>query len=193
MGPFCNSCSDPRQTAKPGCKEMGLTRRSFARTLLCAAAIGMPRISRADGLAAPTEKIILTISGKIGAVNKDGTAQFDRPMLEAIGWSSFETSTPWFSGISKFEGVLMEKLMDTVKASGQTIIATALNDYATELPRSDFSQFGVLLALKRDGEYMRVKNKGPIFIVYPYDRYPELKHQKFYGRSAWQVSRLVVT
>jgi hypothetical protein len=172
---------------------MRLTRRSFGRTLFCTAALGAVRRSWAGGLPSPTEKTILTVSGKIGVANKDGAAQFDRPMLEAIGWSSFDTTTPWFSGVSKFEGILMDKLMDTVQASGATIIATALNDYATELPRSDFSQYGVLLALKRDGEYMPVKNKGPIFIVYPYDRYPELKHQKFYGRSAWQVSRLLVT
>jgi len=172
---------------------MGLTRRSFAGALFCTAALGAARKSSANALNAPAGKPILTVSGKIGAANKDGTAQFDRPMLEAIGLSSFETSTPWFSGTSKFEGILMTRLMDTVQSSGTTVIATALNDYATELPISDFAQYGVLLALKRDGEYMPVKNKGPIFIVYPYDQYPELKHQKFYGRSAWQVSRLLVS
>ena len=172
---------------------MGLTRRSFAGTLLCGAALGTSCKSLAGVLAAPTQKVILTVSGRISTENNDGAAQFDRPMLEALGWSSFETTTPWFSGVTKFEGVPMDRLMDTVQASGTAVIATALNDYATELPKSDFSRYGVLLALKRDGEYMPVRDKGPIFIVYPYDRYPELKHQKFYGRSAWQVNRLLVT
>jgi hypothetical protein len=35
-----------------------------------------------------------------------------------------------------------------------------LNDYATEIPMSDFDRFGVLLALKRDGAYMPVRDKG---------------------------------
>jgi hypothetical protein len=50
----------------------------------------------------------------------------------------------------------------------------------------------VLLALKRNGEYMPVRDKGPLFIVYPFDSRPELKHQRFYSRSAWQLARLDV-
>jgi hypothetical protein len=71
-------------------------------------------------------------------------------------------------------------------------LATALNDFSTEIPVSDFSRYGVLLALKRDGNYMPVRDKGPLFIVYPYDSSPELKAQKFYSRSAWQVAKLLV-
>jgi hypothetical protein len=71
--------------------------------------------------------------------------------------------------------------------------ALALNDYVTQIPMEDFAKFGVILALKRDGEYMPVRDKGPLFIVYPYDSRPELKSQTYYGRSAWQLKRLEVT
>ena len=67
-----------------------------------------------------------------------------------------------------------------------------MNDYETRIPMSDFNQFNVLLALKRNGEYMPVREKGPLFIVYPYDSSPELKSQKYYGRSAWQLARMIV-
>jgi hypothetical protein len=82
--------------------------------------------------------------------------------------------------------------MQTVGASGETVVAAALNDYETKIPMSDFAQFGVLLALKRNGEYMPVREKGPLFIVYPYDSNSELKSQQYYGRSAWQLSRLSI-
>ena len=39
---------------------------------------------------------------------------------------------------------------------------------------------------------MPVREKGPLFIVYPYDSAPEIRHQKYYSRSAWQVARMVV-
>ena len=45
----------------------------------------------------------------------------------------------------------------------------------------------MILALKRDGEYMTVR-AGPIFIVYPFDSNPDLKVQKYYSRSVWQVA-----
>ena len=76
---------------------------------------------------------------------------------------------------------------------GKTVKALALNDYATQIPMEDFAKFGVILALKRDGEYMPVRDKGPLFIVYPYDSKPELKSQTYYGRSAWQLKRLEIT
>jgi hypothetical protein len=57
---------------------------------------------------------------------------------------------------------------------------------------SDFARYNVLLALKRDGEYMPVRDKGPLFIVYPFDSNPDLRHQRFYSRSAWQLARIVV-
>ena len=67
-----------------------------------------------------------------------------------------------------------------------------MNDYTTEIQMEDFTKHHAILALKRNGEYMPVRDKGPLFVVYPYDSDPELKSQTYYSRSAWQVARLVV-
>ena len=146
----------------------------------------------AASLPLPAEKPILTVSGKIGVTNRDGAAQFDRAMLEAIGIVSVETTTPWYKGPVKFEGVPLAKLMEAVGAAGDRIVAVALNDYSAEVPMEDIKRYNVLLALKRDGEYMPVRDKGPLFIVYPFDSNPDLKNQKYYSRSVWQVARLEV-
>ena len=143
-------------------------------------------------LGAPTEAPILTISGNIGATNAGATAQFDRAMLEQMGMESFTTTTPWFTGPVEFEGVPLADLMTAVGANGTEIEAVALNDYKATIPIEDFEKYHVLLALKRDGEYMPVRDKGPLFIVYPYDEHGELQAQKFYSRSVWQVKELVV-
>ena len=168
-----------------------LSRRSLLWT---AAALTVPVEIRpaAAELPLPTDKPILAITGRISIKNKDDAAVFDRPMLENLGMYTLETSTPWYNGRVRFEGIRMQRLMQAVGADGDKVIAYALNDYSTEIPISDFTQYEVLLALKRDGQYMSVRDKGPLFIVYPYDSRPELKHQKYYSRSAWQVARMVV-
>ncbi|UIJ74140.1 molybdopterin-dependent oxidoreductase [Aurantimonas sp. HBX-1] len=148
--------------------------------------------AQADPLAAPAGEPILIVSGKIASTNVGDTAQFDRAMLEALGTVSFETRTPWREGISTFEGVPLEALMTAVGARGETVTAIALNDYVTSIPISDFARFGTILALKWDGEYMTVRDHGPLFIVYPYDSDPELQNQTYFGRSAWQLRQLVV-
>jgi hypothetical protein len=146
----------------------------------------------AGSLPLPTEKTMLTVSGKIDVVNSAGAAKFDRAMLEGLGMVSFETTTPWYKGVVRFEGVPLSKLMAAVGASGNRITAISLDDYAIQIPMEDIKKYNVILALKRDGSYMPVSDKGPLFIVYPFDSDPELKSQKFYGRSAWQVARLEV-
>jgi hypothetical protein len=146
----------------------------------------------AASLAMPTERPILTISGKISVTNKDNTAQFDRKMLESMGLEAVETTTPWHEGKVRFEGVPLDELMKQVGASGQRVVVTALNDYTTEIPIDDFAKFNVILAIKRNGEYMSVRDKGPLFVIYPYDSSPDLKSQTYYARSAWQVAKIDV-
>lgn len=149
-------------------------------------------MAQPGALPTPTEKAILTISGKIDTTNKDDTAQFDRKMLEELGMISVETTTPWYSGAVKFEGVSLDKLMKRVGASGERAVIVALNDYSSEIPIEDFSKYNVILALKRNGEYMPVRDKGPLFVIYPFDSNPELKSQTFYGRSVWQVAKIII-
>lgn len=174
-----------------------VTKRDIGRRFVRAVAggIGLAAFGRQAGAASlpqPTEKPILAVSGKISVANRDGAAQFDRPMLEALGTSGFETATPWYDGPVRFDGVRMDRLMQAVGASGDRVLAYALNDYSTELPMSDFARHNVILALKRNGQYMTVREKGPLFIVYPFDSDPALRHQRYYSRSAWQLARLVV-
>ncbi len=144
------------------------------------------------GLPLPAGRKILTVTGAIANTNDGDAAVFDRPMLEALGMDGFETTTPWYRGLVRFEGVRMQRLMQAVGASGDHVMAIALNDYITDIPISDFGRYGVLLAMKRDGADMPVRDKGPLFIVYPYDSEFELRSQQYYGRSAWQVAKLVV-
>jgi hypothetical protein len=173
--------------------EFKVSRRDLGRGLavLCAGTSFVIRPAFA-ALPQPSERPILTISGKISITNDGDTAKFDRPMLEALGMQKFTTHTKWDNDPVTFEGPLMVELMKAVGASGETAQAVALNDYHTDIPIADFALYKPILALKRDGVYMSVREKGPLFVVYNYDSDPELKQQKYYGRSAWQVAQFVI-
>ncbi|HDR2891201.1 TPA: molybdopterin-dependent oxidoreductase [Enterobacter asburiae] len=146
----------------------------------------------AGELTKPTGKVLLTMTGKIENTNDNGKAVFDIASLEKLGVVSFQTTSPWYNGRTTFTGISMQKLMDYVGAKGTVVKVTALNDYTTVIPLSDFKNYNVILAFKINGEYMRVRDKGPFFIVYPYDSLPELNNQIYYSRSAWQVSRMSI-
>jgi hypothetical protein len=146
----------------------------------------------AEMLPTPSGEPILSVSGTIAQTNAGAEALFDRDMLEALGTVSFETTTPWDKERVRFEGVPLGRLLDRLGASGSRVIAVALNDYSAELPVEDARRYDVILALRQNGEYMPVRNRGPLFIVYNFDSDPELKSQKFYSRSVWQVAKLEV-
>ena len=146
----------------------------------------------AEKLPAPVGKPVLTISGLITNTNEGDTAVFDVAALEKLGMETIVTTTPWYSGKVRFDGVSLSKLMDLVGAKGKSARVLALNDYTTIVPIDDFHKFPVILALKMNGEYMRIRDKGPLFTVYPYDSSPELQNQIYYSRSAWQVSKIII-
>ncbi|WP_338722295.1 molybdopterin-dependent oxidoreductase [Devosia sp. XK-2] len=138
---------------------------------------------------AQSDAVILTIDGQIeGGVPRDFTAA----ELEAIGWGQIATATPWHDGVPVFEGVPMATLLSYVGAEGEEADVLALNNYRTTIPLTDFMTYPVLLALKQDGEYMSVRNKGPLFIIYPFDDFDELRTDLYQARSAWQVRSITI-
>ncbi|MDH3221935.1 MAG: oxidoreductase [Gammaproteobacteria bacterium] len=152
----------------------------------------MPVSAMAGALQAPTGRVILTVSGKITNTNAGDRAEFDRDMLEALGDSELALETPWTDGRQVFNGVLGSKLLDVVGASGNTIAARAINDYQVSIPISDLRNYPVLFALKQNGKYMRVREKGPIWIIYPRETYPELDTDQITDRWVWQLSEIVI-
>jgi hypothetical protein len=143
-------------------------------------------------LDAPKDKVVLTVSGKVGAPNQGAAAVFDMAMLQKLPQRTFSTQTPWDPKPTTFTGPLLRDVLAAAKATGTTLEATALNDYKITLPVDDTTQFDVVLAHKMNGETIPVRTKGPLFIIYPFDSKPELKAAKYYERSIWQLKTLSV-
>ncbi|MEQ8479977.1 MAG: molybdopterin-dependent oxidoreductase [Hoeflea sp.] len=142
-------------------------------------------------LSAPVSasEVILTVDGKIGSSRPVDMSIED---LEALEPKTIVTKTPWHEGDTTFEGVLFADLIDHLGATGETLSVAALNNYYSEIPVEDLRRFGVILAYKQDGAYMPVSDKGPLFVVYPFDEHPELQNEVYYARSAWQVRSITV-
>lgn len=156
-----------------------------------AAALGGPRVAQAE-LDKPSGNVILVVAGRIGETNIGDEAHFDFDMLMALGTEELRTTTPFEEGEQSFEGIRVEALLQRVEASGNTLVATALDGYTVEIPIKDMVDYPVLMATKRNGQKMGVRNKGPIWIVYPIDQFPELVGEKYSARSVWQLNRIEV-
>lgn len=133
---------------------------------------------------------ILTISGSSNGAHVE--KKFDRSQLEQMGTVDVKTSTPWNQGVVDFEGVPMKALLEKAGVGGSTATVTALNDYSVDVPTEDFSKYQVILAIKRNGNYMPVDDQGPYFIIYPFDSDPALQGQPYHSRAVWQVKAIDV-
>lgn len=138
----------------------------------------------------PAGPVVLTLEGNITETNQGGKAQFDMQMLEKLPQRSFTTRTPWYPDAVTFTGPLLRDVLAAVGAKGSKITAVALNDYKTEIPLEDATRHDVIVARLMNNRPMPVREKGPLFIVYPFDAKAELRSELYYNRAAWQLNAL---
>lgn len=158
-----------------------------------ALAFGLATASIAqEPLPAAGAEVLLTVSGAIKATNAGDVAALDLAILEAMGTVEFETETIWTQGVQSFQGVPLVTLLDRLGAEGSVIAASALNDYTIEIPMSDAVEGGPIIAFRQNGEALSVRDKGPLWVVYPYDSRSEYQTEVIYARSIWQLARIEV-
>lgn len=148
--------------------------------------------AHANSLPPPNGEVLLKVSGRIHNTSDGEYAYFDRAMLESIGLWSVKTSTPWSNVPNRFEGVLARDLLRAVGAKGDRVTAKALNDYVIDIPLTDFLKYPVILAIKKNDDYLKIRDKGPIQIVYPRDSFSELNSPRYSQKWVWHLSELIV-
>jgi len=146
----------------------------------------------AGALPTPKGKVILRVTGNIANRNTPDAAEFDATMLDELGLIDMVTRTPWTEGDVRFSGISPKALLAALGATGTHLDAIALNDYRVEIPIRDVEQLDPLLATRVDGRPLRIRDKGPLWFVYPWSERPELDTIEYHSRSIWQIKTLVV-
>ena len=144
----------------------------------------------AETLPSPQGDILLTVTGNLTNTNAEGAAQFDLAMLESLPVTEFSTSTVWTDDVQRFEGVALAHLIEVLGIDGTQLHATAVNDYGIDIPIKEIDESGPIVAYRMNGKTMSLRDKGPLWIVYPYDSSPEMRSEVIYSRSIWQLDRI---
>lgn len=139
------------------------------------------------------QDVVLTVSGDVAAPAEGDAWTFDMATLHAMPSTSFTSTTIWTEGPQTFEGVSLKALLEQVGAKDGSIEAVALNDYAVTIPTSDAVDGGPIIAYSRNGSELSVRDKGPLWIIYPFDDNAAYRTEEYYSRSIWQLDRLKIT
>lgn len=154
--------------------------------------IGAALVIMALPMASMASEPLLTVTGDV-ANAPDGTAWiFDADDLRSLPAVSFQTETIWTEGSQTFEGVSLQALLEHVGAEEGELLATAANDYSVTIPTSDAVTGGPIIAYLRNGENMPLRDKGPLWVIYPFQDNCEYKSEEYYSRSIWQLDRINV-
>jgi hypothetical protein len=141
--------------------------------------------------AAPFE---LEVQGHIDHTN-DATHSVYRiseAQLLAMPAHSITTSTVW-TPRSTFTGPLLKDVLKLAGAHGERMELRALDDYSVTIPVGEALHYGAILAYSMNGRRLKVRDFGPLFLVYPRDAYPsELSGPEADARFVWQVKALVL-
>ncbi|MGH1452932.1 MAG: molybdopterin-dependent oxidoreductase [Paracoccaceae bacterium] len=139
---------------------------------------------------APKGTVVLTVTVADGARSQQYL--FDRENLQSLPQDTFSTTTIWTEGMQEFQGVRIHKLMQALKVEQGMLSLTAINDYMVEMPVADLRADGALIAYLRNGAPMTARDKGPLWVVFPYDTDPQWRTETVYARSVWQLDRIAV-
>ncbi|WP_323781918.1 oxidoreductase [Thalassovita sp.] len=112
--------------------------------------------------------------------------------LKKLPHAGFETSTIWTEGLQTFEGVWLKDLIRHLDVSEGTLELSALNEYLIEIEVEEVGDLGALVAYMRNGKPMTARDKGPLWVVFPYDSDVKFQSETTYARSVWQLDRIAL-
>jgi len=146
-----------------------------------ALSMGMPRMAAA-------QNTVLTIVNTL-----DGTEMaLSEADLMAMPQATVNTENEFVDAMTAFEGPLGRDVLALAGESGETVVLTAVNDYAVEVPFEDFVNYEVVFAMSADGEVFSRRDKGPIWVVYPMSDHVELQDPVYNSRLIWQLVKVEI-
>jgi hypothetical protein len=112
--------------------------------------------------------------------------------LTELPLETLSTITPWTDQSHTYQGISLKHLLEHFKIQGHQATAKAMNNYQVTIEITDAIEKGAFIASKQNDKPMKVRNKGPFWIIFPWSQKPELVQKKYQDWSIWQMSDLTI-
>ena len=153
--------------------------KNFLNALFAAALLALPNIGAAQ--------TILTVS------TPEQSATYTLEELLALPQTTVVTTNDYVDTATTFQGPRLRAVLEPLNVGPDASLKmVALNDFSSNVPAVDAFEYDVILAVLRDGEPMSVRDKGPIWVIYPMDDHAELRDDSFNGRLVWQLKTIAI-
>lgn len=112
--------------------------------------------------------------------------------LLALPQVVIKTNSPWTEAVMEYEGPTLWSVLQEIDATGRDLELVALNDYSIRLNSDQITADWPIIARLQNGKTMSVRQKGPYWLMFPFDDYQEMQTEAFYALSIWQLSHIKV-
>jgi hypothetical protein len=149
----------------------------------------------ANGAVCPESSLgvtLLVVDGDIGAGARDCRVSIDLEWLESLPQVSFATSTPWTKGVLVFTGPTLTSVLQSLQAGPGDIVGHAANQYSATITRYYIADDAPIIATRIDGRPFSLRENGPLWIIYPFDRQARYPLDEVMRQSIWQLESLTV-
>jgi hypothetical protein len=155
--------------------------KPFIYAGIIAASIATPMMALANPI------LSVKIPGDAAAVELTAEELLSLKQIE------ISTANDYVDGMAVFSGPLLRSVFgDYVLKPTDKIKLTALNDYSTEMPAAEAIDYDVILAMTMNGNALSVREKGPLWVIYPMSDHKELQVPEFNDRLVWQLSKVEI-
>lgn len=108
--------------------------------------------------------------------------------LAALPQTTIVTENDFADGAVTYRGPLVRRVIEALALDPQSVLRfTSANDYHVDIPVSDFIEFDAILAMEADGRRLTLRDKGPLWLMYPISDHRALRDPIYVSRLIWQV------
>ncbi|ORE99053.1 hypothetical protein ATO4_01765 [Aurantimonas sp. 22II-16-19i] len=155
----------------------------ISATALCA--VAPPALAAGDIDDPATPMVTVTDGG-------GRTMALSRNDLARIEQTRFETTAPFMTTPRRMEGPSIAALLRSFDPDRtfERVEIAALDAYLVAADVASLVADGAILAIRQDGAFLPVADKGPALLIFPFDDRPALQDKRHYGLCIWQIAEI---
>jgi hypothetical protein len=192
-------------------------KRAFLCTLVATAAAPLPALGQSKpGSASGSEPTLLTVTGDIAKTNRgafdksldvlmakhelafDKAFALDYPMIAKLPVNNIDVTIEYDGKKHALSGPLLTDVLQVAGATltdSTTLALRALDGYAPKLKLSEARRLGFIIATHRNGKPLALGGLGPLWAVYPADRFPDIMSREIslrFSACPWGLYHIAV-
>lgn len=130
----------------------------------------------------------------------EGPQVFSGPaLIDVLAAAGLDNSNPCIADhsaeLAQSEGLIARVLgffglggeTEDTALTAPSLRMIAANDYAVEMPCTAMTPDYPIVANRINGAHFSIRDKGPLWVVFPYDSSPDLRTETIYAYSIWQL------